>query len=135
VLLWDVTDRRRPRLLPTPLTGPDNYVWSVVFDGTGRLLAATAGDGTAWLWNVSDPRHPRAVATISGSAEALYTDVFDTGRPILVTAGVGATVHLWNTDAGQAEAGLCAVAGTPITRAEWNHYLPDRPYRPPCGAR
>jgi WD40 repeat protein/transcriptional regulator with XRE-family HTH domain len=135
VLLWDVTDRRRPRLLPAQLTGPDNYVWSVVFDGTGRLLAATAGDGTAWLWNVSDPRHPRAVATITGSADALYTDVFDTGRPLLVTAGVGATVHLWNIDAGQAEADLCAVAGTPITRAEWNHYLPDRRYRPPCGTR
>ncbi|TQL99099.1 WD40 repeat protein [Actinoallomurus bryophytorum] len=135
VLLWDVTDRRHPRALPVQLTGPDNYVWSVVFDGTGRLLAATAGDGTAWLWNVSDPRHPRALATLSGSADALYTDVFDTGRPILVTAGVGATVHLWNTDAGQAETELCAVAGTPITRAEWHHYLPDRPYRPPCGTR
>jgi WD40 repeat protein/transcriptional regulator with XRE-family HTH domain len=135
VVLWDVTDRRHPRRSPVPLTGPDNYVWSVVFDGTGRLLAATAGDGSAWLWDVADPRHPRGLATISGSPDALYTDVFDTGRSILVTAGVGRTVRLWNTDAGQVAARLCSVAGTPITRAEWDHYLPDRPYRPPCRAR
>jgi WD40 repeat protein/transcriptional regulator with XRE-family HTH domain len=135
VVLWDVTDRRRPRRLPVPLTGPDNYVWSVVFDGTGRLLAATAGDGTAWLWDVADPSHPRGVATISGSPDALYTDVFDPGRPLLVTAGVGTTVRLWNTDAEQVAVRFCAVAGTPITRAEWDHYLPDRPYRPPCRAR
>jgi WD40 repeat protein/transcriptional regulator with XRE-family HTH domain len=134
VLLWDVTDRRRPRAYPVPLTGPDNYVWSVAYDGTGRLLAATAGDGSVWLWDVRDPRHPKSVATITGSPDAVYTDVFDQGRPILITAGVGRTVRLWNTDATQAAAGLCATAGTAITRAEWRHYLPERPYRPPCAA-
>jgi WD40 repeat protein/transcriptional regulator with XRE-family HTH domain len=135
VLLWDLTDRGRPRRLPVSLTGPDNYVWSVVYDGTGRLLAATAGDGSAWLWNVADPRHPRHLATISGSADALYTDVFDTGRPVLVTAGVGGTMRLWLADTGQVAARLCALAGTPITTAEWHHYLPDRTYRPPCRDR
>jgi hypothetical protein len=87
------------------------------------------------MWDVADPRHPRGIATISGSPDALYTDVFDPVRPILITAGVGTTVRLWNTDAGQVAARLCSVAGTPITRVEWDHYLPDRPYRPPCRAR
>ena len=132
VLLWDVSDRRRPRAYPVPLTGPDNYVWSVAYDGTGRLLAVTAGDGSVWLWNVRDPRHPKVVATITGSPDAVYTDVFDQGRPILITAGVGRTVRLWNTDATAVADRLCATAGTPITRAEWSRYLPDRPYRPPC---
>jgi WD40 repeat protein/transcriptional regulator with XRE-family HTH domain len=132
VLLWDITDRRRPRRLSAPLTGPENYVWSLAYDGTGRLLAATAGDGTAWLWNVADPRHPVHLATISGSADALYSDAFDTGRPLLVTTGVGGTVRLWDTDAEQIAARLCSMAGAPITRAEWTRYLPDHPYHPPC---
>lgn len=58
--------------------------------------------------------------------------MFDPARPILVTAGVGATVRLWDTDTAQVAARLCATAGTPITRTEWRHFLPDRPYRPPC---
>ncbi|MDN3353807.1 helix-turn-helix domain-containing protein [Actinomadura sp. DC4] len=135
VLLWDVTDRRHPRAYPVALTGPENYVWSVAYDGTGRRLAATAGDGSVWMWDVRDPRHPEAVATIAGSPDAVYTDVFDPDRPVLVTAGVGGTVRLWNTDPAQVAAGLCASAGTPITRTEWSHYLPERPYRPPCAAR
>lgn len=27
---------------------------------------------------------------------------------------------------------LCASSGDPITQAQWNQYLPGRPYRPPC---
>jgi WD40 repeat protein len=133
VLLWDITDRSHPHALPAPLTGPGNYIWSLAYDRTGHVLAATAGDGTVWLWNVTGPRGPRHLATLSGSADALYTDVFDGDRPILVTAGTGRTVRLWNADAERVAALLCSVAGTPITRAEWNRYLPDHPYRPPCG--
>ncbi|WP_222724011.1 hypothetical protein, partial [Streptomyces sp. uw30] len=34
-----------------PLTGPDGYVFALAFTSDGTGLAATAGDGTVWLWN------------------------------------------------------------------------------------
>jgi len=29
---------------------------------------------------------------------------------------------------------ICAAAGDPITREEWQRYLPDLAFRPPCTA-
>jgi WD40 repeat protein len=135
VQLWDVTDRRRPAQLGPALTGPSNYVFSVALSADGRQLAAAAGDGTTWLWDITRPRSPRTLGTLTGPTGAVFVDAFDTGRPLLATAGQDRTVRLWNTDPGQSAAFVCAVTGAPITRAEWQAYIPGRPYDPPCITR
>lgn len=134
VLLWDITDPRHPRRRGTALTGPTSYVWSVVFDGAGRQLAATAGDGTVWLWQVTARRRTRPLATVAASADAVYTDVFAGDGSLLVTAGTGSRIRLWDTDAARVAAFICSTVGTPVTAAEWRRYLPDEPYHPPCPA-
>ncbi|MFG2000656.1 hypothetical protein ACGFNU_16085 [Spirillospora sp. NPDC048911] len=95
-------------------------------------LAAAAGDGAIWLWNLGRPRSSVLTATWSTANDALYTNGFTRARSILVTGGVGREVQLWNTDVGQVIDGICATAGTQITRAEWQQYLPDRQHEPPC---
>ncbi|MCW2942252.1 MAG: transcriptional regulator, family [Actinomycetia bacterium] len=135
VQLWDVTDRRRPAPLGPALTGPSNYVFSVALSADGRQLAAAAGDGTTWLWDITRPRSPRTLGTLTGPTGAVFADAFDTGRPLLATAGQDRTVRLWNTDPVQSAAFVCAVTGAPITRAEWQAYVPGRPYDPPCFTR
>ncbi|MEU5991725.1 helix-turn-helix domain-containing protein [Spirillospora sp. NPDC047418] len=131
VVLWDVRDRARPRPLPHRLTGPANYIYSLAY-GPDGVLAATGGDGTVWLWDTSDPSGPRALATLAASAEAVYIDVAVPARPLLVTAGVGREVRLWNLDPEEVAAHVCATAGTPITEPEWRRYLPSAPFDPPC---
>lgn len=131
VILWDVRDRARPRPLPRRLRGPANYIYSLAY-GPGGVLAATGGDGTVWLWDASEPSDPRYLATLTASTEALYIDMAVPSRPLLVTAGAGREVRLWNLDPEEVAAHICATAGTAITRAEWRRYLPSAPFAPPC---
>ncbi|HEV7452880.1 MAG TPA: hypothetical protein VGO16_16140 [Pseudonocardiaceae bacterium] len=52
-MLWDVSDRDRPRQLGQPLTGHTRAVYSVAFAPDGRTLA-TSTDQTVRLWDLSD---------------------------------------------------------------------------------
>jgi WD40 repeat protein len=42
------------------------------------------------------------------------------------------TVRLWMADPERAAARLCAVVGAPPTVQEWERYVPDVTYDPPC---
>ena len=46
-------------------------------------------------------------------------------------ADSSAQVWLWDTHATEAAAAVCAMAGHPLSRAEWQAYIPGRPYAPP----
>ena len=46
--------------------------------------------------------------------------------------GPGATVTLWDVDLSDWETMACRIAGRNLTRAEWDQYLADRPYRVTC---
>jgi WD40 repeat protein len=49
----------------------------------------------------------------------------------LATASADSTTRLWETNVDSAAARICQTTPT-ITPLEWNQYLPDLPYRPPC---
>lgn len=134
VRLFDVTRPGRPVPVGRPLTGPDNYVYSVAFSPDGHLLAAGGGDGTVWLWSMTDRHRPQTYATITGHDKSVFVVAFDTGRGILASGSADKTVRVWNTDPDQVAAYVCATAGAPITPAEWTKYVPNVPYRPPCGS-
>jgi WD40 repeat protein len=132
VLLWDITDAGHPVLLARPLTGPNNYVYSLAFDSSGRTLAAGSGDGRVWLWSLADRRRPRLLAALAGYGGPVYVVAFDPERGTLAAGGKQATVRLWTIDPEEVAAYVCATSGAPITRSEWTKYVPDVPYRPPC---
>lgn len=56
VILWDLTDPRRPRRFPTVIT-PRDLPNVVAFAPSGPTLAV-GGDGLTF-WDVTDPAHPR----------------------------------------------------------------------------
>lgn len=134
VRLYDVADPRHPLLLGRPLTGPTNYVYSVAFSPDGKTLAATAGDGSIWLWDVSTASQPVMLATLTGPVGAVFIDAFAPGGNILATGGNDGVARLWNTSPEQVADYVCSIVGTPITRAEWQKYIPGLPYKPPCPA-
>jgi hypothetical protein len=58
-----------------------------------------------------------------------------TTTPFITIATTGYdehTITLWETDPRSVEPQLCAIAGDPIERAEWDRLAPDLQYRPPC---
>ncbi|MGR3869195.1 nSTAND1 domain-containing NTPase [Streptomyces graminifolii] len=134
VRLWDVSRPATPRLLGRPLTGPTNYVYSVAFSADGHTLAAGSTDHTVWLWDVSRPVSPTVVATLTGPTDHVYVVSFSPRGHTLAAGSADHTVRLWDTDPRAVAARICAVAGAPITTAEWRQYLPDRSYDPPCAA-
>ncbi|MCA2211417.1 nSTAND1 domain-containing NTPase [Jidongwangia harbinensis] len=132
VRFWDVADPAAPVSLGRPLGGPSNYVYGLAYSADGRTLAAAAGDGTVWLWNVAEKRRPALIAKIAAHSGAAYSAAFGTDRNVLATSGADGTAQLWNTDPDAVAAYVCAVAGDPVSAAEWAKYVPDLPHRPPC---
>jgi hypothetical protein len=84
------------------------------------------------LWDVADPHAPAVRATLTAGSGPLYTVAFHPVRPMLAAGGGDSTVWLWNTDVHQIARDICRTAGDPLTVPEWEKYVPDLPYRPPC---
>jgi hypothetical protein len=85
-----------------------------------------------WVWDLSDPEDPRALANLLALGGDAFTVTFTPDGERLVAAGSGRVVRMWDTDHEVAAARICAAVGTPLTRREWNRYAPGAPYRPIC---
>ena len=132
VRLWDVSDPARPHRLGPPLTGPGGYVYSVAFSPDGATLAAAVTDGSVWLWRLAGRARPSLVTSMDGLPGHLYSVAFSPDGRTLAGGGSSGSVWLWDTRPAAAAARVCALAGQPLTAAEWHSYLPGRPYDPPC---
>ena len=135
IRLWDVADPDHPQRIGPMLTGPSGYVHSVAFSHGGRVLAAGNTDGSVWLWNLTNPADPDLIATLTGPIEHVYSVAFSPSGDTLAAADSFGQVWLWDAHATTAAAAICAMAGQPLSRAEWQAYIPGRPYAPPCPAR
>ncbi|MBV9314764.1 MAG: hypothetical protein JO100_13790, partial [Pseudonocardia sp.] len=111
---------------------PSDRVHSVVFSPDGHILATADADGTARLWDVSTPRHPSPLETLTGHTKAVYSVAFSPDGHTLATGSEDNTARLWETDVDIVGKQICAIAWPVITKTEWDQYLPDLPYRPPC---
>ncbi|QIS10088.1 hypothetical protein [Nocardia arthritidis] len=129
--LWDVTDRSHPTQLAV-LAGYTGVVRSVAFNRDGSILATGTADHTARLWDVTDPRHPSEFATLTGHTDALRAIAFSPDGRTLATTSDDHTARLWSIDIERVATRICEIANPRITRSEWDQYLPDVGYRPPC---
>ncbi|MDF5751814.1 hypothetical protein P3X83_04190, partial [Spongiactinospora sp. TRM90649] len=78
------------------LTGHTNAVSDVAFDPRGHTLATASADGTARLWDITDPRRPRLLATLTGHTNAVSDVAFDPRGHTLATASFDGTARLWD---------------------------------------
>ncbi len=132
VRLWDVSNPARPRRIGPVLAGPAGYVYSVAFSPGGNVLAAGNTDGSVWLWNLSHPAHPALIATLAGPTGHVYSVAFGASGRTLAAADSNGLVWFWDTGVAATARAVCAMAGQPLTRAEWRADVPGQQYAPPC---
>lgn len=63
ISLWDVRDPGSPCPVAELHAGtnPDDAIGSLAFSPDGTVLAGTGFNGKLWLWDVTEPREPRAL--------------------------------------------------------------------------
>ncbi|SCF63958.1 WD40 repeat [Streptomyces sp. Ncost-T6T-2b] len=136
LLLWRVERQRligRPVSVSVSANGIDNLAFSP--DGTHLALTATlaSSEQRPEIWDLSDPGSPARLSYLPGNGSAgLYALKYSPDGETLAVVRASAGVDLWDTDPERIVKNLCNAVGDPITREQWNRYLPDRPYRPPC---
>ena len=112
-------------------------VYSVAFSPDGKSLASGTVMGTVQLWDVATHQ------PIGGPFTYLHwvlSVAFSPDGKTLAAGSAEQTVRLWNVAARGHNLGdttnlvryLCALAGRPLTRAEWAQYLPNLPYQRVC---
>lgn len=130
--LWNVSDPAHPRLLGHPLTGPTSTVYSIAVSPDGRILAAATTGGQVWLWNIASPAQPVLLAELTAATGQVFEVNFSPNHTTLVASGADQTLTFWDYRTSQVAARMCALAGTPITHAEWGQYVQGATYDPPC---
>jgi WD40 repeat protein/transcriptional regulator with XRE-family HTH domain len=80
----------------TLLIGHVGSLYSVVFSPDKRTMLTGGTDRTGRLWDVTDPHHPREVATLSGHADTVSSAVFTSDGHTLATGSFDKTARLWD---------------------------------------
>ena len=128
--LW-MLDTRTWKARGRPLRA-DPPVLGAAFSPDGRLLATTSGAGAGRLRDVG-ARRPVGTGLSGGNAAAAGAAFLSGGARLAVLHEGGGGV-VWDVRPGSWARQACAVAGRPLTRAEWQGLLPGRPYAPACAS-
>jgi WD40 repeat protein len=134
VRLWNVADPTHPRALGRPLTGPTSSIYNIAVNPSGTRLAAATTDGSVWVWNIADRAAPQLLEHLTAAASELFSVSFQPGTNTLVAAGADQVLHMWDDDPSSLAKTICRIAGTPLTRSEWDQYVQAGQYSPPCPA-
>jgi WD40 repeat protein len=126
VHLWDA---RTGELIRELEQNVGSAVLSLGFSPDGSTLAMSGGEAFASLWDVATgvPIGPRL--RVGGREVSL--DISPDGRRMLTTHGDGKG-SIWNIDPRRWKQRACTLANRALTRAEWEEFLPGRPYEPAC---
>jgi WD40 repeat protein len=95
----------------------------------GRLLATTSTDGTGRLWDIAS-RRPIGAAVSSRTSDPIGAAFIRGGTHLAVMHAREGVV--WDVRPAVWARHACAVAGRPLTRAEWKSALPRHDYAPVC---
>jgi WD40 repeat protein len=135
ILLWDVTDPRRPAVA-NRLIGQSSEIRSVAFSPDGRLLASGSFDRTLVIWDITDIERPRRVFLQRNNDKYPTQVAFSPDGATLIAGDEWTTATVRDIsglrDAVTDPLGLaCTLSGELIPRA-WARFVPDVPFRHTC---
>jgi WD40 repeat protein/tRNA A-37 threonylcarbamoyl transferase component Bud32 len=127
--LVHLRDARTGKLLRELEQNVGSAVLSLAFSPDGKTLAMSGGEAFAALWDVATgvPLGPRL--RVGGREVSL--DVSRDGQHLLTTHADGQAT-IWTIDQDRWAQRACGLANRTLTRAEWDEFLPGRPYEPAC---
>ena len=106
-----------------------NNVGGAAFARGGDVLVAGSSRGmqlfaTRTFQPIGEPMPNTSGMLISPSPDGT--------KVITGTGGEGSTTTVWDLDVHHWEEAACRIAGRNLTKAEWQQYIPDRPYQSTC---
>ena len=96
----------------------------------GRTLATGNTDGTVRLWDVTSGQ--ALGAPLPGMPNSQVVPIFTPDGTHLIAAHDNGRAYRWDIRPASLVRQACEVAGRRLTRAEWDEFLPGRPYEPAC---
>ncbi|CBG75787.1 putative WD-40 repeat protein [Streptomyces scabiei 87.22] len=134
VTLWDRDLRRTTGVLTgtadTVPSGPTEAVGALAFSSDGRTLAVGGSEGTLRLWDTAGQRILGGDLPTPGDEIRSLAFGHDDGT--LYAAGPNMLLRRHRIAPEAAVRAICARAGGGLTRALWQQYVPDAPYRRIC---
>ncbi|MCG2786896.1 MAG: WD40 repeat domain-containing protein [Anaerolineae bacterium] len=132
ILLWDINNIFNPSLIRSPILSSFN-VPNLVFTPDGEILVAESYSGVFLLWDVSNPKQIIQLGpNISGiNSSGAGVKISPNGH-VLAFVGEKRNVVLWDLRVESWLTKACHMAGRNLTNAEWDQYIPDKPYRITC---
>ncbi len=139
VILWDVATGHQRSTLPVPYP----YLGSAAFVNGDSWLVTTefalAQGVTADLvtsrvdvWDVATREQVGESLMVKGDANYVEVDHPGGSRLLSGTTVPTGTDMVWDFDPAHWASTACGVAGRNLTEAEWQQFLPDRPYQLTC---
>ncbi|MGE0298744.1 MAG: hypothetical protein AB7I38_11580 [Dehalococcoidia bacterium] len=123
LVAFDIRDRAHPVRLPDPPRVHRSYLTSALFAGGGNTLVTTSNDGTAQVWDLTDPQ----CITPLGSphefgAGQIFAAALSPDSQTLAVAGTDNTVRFWDRAGGGTAADRAVLTGfdAPPSTLSWS---------------
>lgn len=130
VAIWDLRNYGAPKLLTAVVrhTGPVTGV-AVYPDGT--LLASAGEDGAVRLTSIAEPSRLVELTVLQSGGPFDGSRIMFSPDGATLIASSSSSAGVWVMNPQEIAARLCAESPR-ISTVDWNRYLPDFAYDPPC---
>lgn len=125
--LWTLAKPTKPELVQR-MPGSNGHTMCIAFNREGDRLAAGTTTGIVSLWDTTVIDQPELLANIASPSRGVYALSFSPTQQTLTAVGQTQSIATWTLDPDEAVSKILDAVGDPVTRTEWEHYVPQFDY-------